>query len=423
MQKTSFRFSFPVVLLAIIVCLITAFGFGWYTGELHERRSEVPTGEGQVVNKSDTPDGVSEDIDFKQFWDVWDYIKGQYYEQPVSEQDLYYGAMKGMVDALPDDYSAFFTPEEAEEFMNQIDGTFEGIGAEIDVKDGQLQIVAPLPGTPAETAGLRTGDWILAIDGTETIGMAVEEAISKIRGEQGTQVILTIGRQQGAEILDIPVTRDTIVVDSVQWKVEDNGIMTIGVSTFNSDTSALFQEAVNEALTSDVKGIILDLRGNPGGLLTAAIDMASLWVGNQTVVIEKAQEGTQVYAGFLSARLQGIPTVVLVNGGSASGSEIVAGALQDYHVAILVGTQTYGKGSVQDYQELPDGSAVKVTIAQWYTPDGRSINKTGIAPDLVVDYTLEQYQAGSDPQKEKAIDILLYSYESTLQATTTTTEE
>ena len=413
------RISFSILLLIFLFSTMTSFGVGWYTGELHERRKEVPVGEGVVVNKSDAPKDVAENIDFQQFWNVWNYIKEQYYKQPVSETDLYYGAMQGMLEGLEDDYSTFFTPEEAEEFMNLIDGTFEGIGAEIGIKDEQLQIVAPLPGTPAEEAGLQTGDWILAIDGAVTTGMAVEEAVSKIRGEGGTQVVLTIGRQQGVEIMEIPVTRDTIIVDSVRWEIDENNLMTITVSTFNSDTTALFQEAVNKALTSNVQGIILDLRGNPGGLLTAAIDMASLWVGNETVVIEKAQEDTQVYAGFLSERLQGISTVVLVNGGSASGSEIVAGALQDYHVAVLVGTQTFGKGSVQDYQELPDGSAVKVTIAQWYTPNGRSINETGIAPDIEVEYTIEEYQAGADPQKEEALDILLHRYESTLQSVTT----
>lgn len=411
------RISFSILLLIFLFSTITSFGVGWYTGELHERRSEVPVGEGEVVNKSDAPKDISEDIDFQQFWDVWNYIKEQYYKQPVSETDLYYGAMQGMLDGLEDDYSTFFTPEEAEEFINEINGTFEGIGAEIGVKDDQLQIVSPLPGTPAEKAGLQTGDWILAIDDVITTGMAVEEAVSKIRGEGGTQVVLTIGRQGGAEIMEIPVTRDTIVVDSVRWETDENHLMTIKISTFNSDTLALFQEAVNEALTSDAKGIILDVRGNPGGLLTSAIDIASLWVGDEIIVIEKAQENAQAYAGFLSARLEGVPTVVLVNEGSASASEIVAGALQDYRVAILVGTQTFGKGSVQDYQELPDGSAVKVTIAQWYTPNGRSINETGIAPDIEVEYTLEEYQAGIDPQKDKAIDILLHSYESTLEST------
>jgi carboxyl-terminal processing protease len=280
-------------------------------------------------------------------------------------------------------------------------------------------VVAPLPGTPAEEAGLKTGDWILAIDGIETVGMATEEAVSLIRGEKDTQVVLTIGRGQGAEILDVPVIRDMIVVDSVKWEVREDHLMLIKISTFNEDTIGLLQEAANEALTAGVKGIIVDVRGNPGGMLVSAIDVASLWLGSQTVVIEKAQTDTQPYTGFLSPRLAGIPTVVLVNGGSASASEIVSGALQDYGAAVVVGTQTFGKGSVQDYQELPDGSAVKMTIAQWYTPNGRSINETGITPDVIVEYTLEQYQAGEDPQMDKAVEILLSDYENTKQALST----
>ena len=240
--------------------------------------------------------------------------------------------------------------------------------------------------------------------------MSVEKAVSLIRGEKGTQVVLTIVREGVDGITDYPITRDKIVIDSVKWSVDDQNVMTISISTFNHDTSQLFSQAIQEALTTGVTGIILDLRSNPGGLLTTAIDIASAWVGYDDVVIERSYADVQSFSGVSAPRLQGIPTVVLVNGGSASASEIVSGALQDYGYATIVGTQTFGKGSVQDYRELEDGSAVKITTAVWYTPDGRSINEEGIAPDVVVEYTVEEYQAGIDPQDVAAREILAGTY-------------
>ena len=238
----------------------------------------------------------------------------------------------------------------------------------------------------------------------------VDEAVSKIRGDEGTQVKLSVSRNGLDSLTEITITREKIVIDSVKWKIDENNIMRISISTFNDDTAELFLDAIQETLTKNVRGIIVDLRSNPGGLLTSAIDVASAWVGYQPVVIEKAQENAQTFKGMSAARLAGISTVVLVNGGSASGSEIVAGALQDYGVAKLVGTQTFGKGSVQDYRELSDGSAVKVTTATWYTPKGRTIHETGITPDIVIPFTLDEFKKGIDPQLDVAIKILLGTY-------------
>jgi carboxyl-terminal processing protease len=211
--------------------------------------------------------------------------------------------------------------------------------------------------------------------------------------------------------MDYTITREKILIESVTWAMDDKNIMLISISTFNHDTSDLFSQAVHEALTQDVDGIILDLRSNPGGLLTTAIDIASAWVGYDVVVIERAQEVIQTFRGVSAPRLGGIPTVVLVNGGSASASEIVSGALQDYGYATVVGTQTFGKGSVQDYRELEDGSALKITTAVWYTPNGRSINEEGVTPDVRIEYGIEDYQADLDPQMDVAKAILAGTYE------------
>jgi carboxyl-terminal processing protease len=259
------------------------------------------------------------------------------------------------------------------------------------------------------------------IDGNETPDMTIEEAISLIRGEKGTEVVLSVSRNGLESLQDISIIRDTITVHSVVWEIDDDNIMEIGISTFNQDTASLFNEAIQEALSEDVAGIILDLRSNPGGLLTSAIDVASAWVGYETVVIEQVRDTANTYDGLMAPRLEGIPTIVLVNGGSASGSEIVAGALQDYDFATIVGAQTFGKGSVQDYRELEDGAAIKITIAEWYTPNGRSINNTGITPDIEIEYTFEQYEEGIDPQYDVASQILLGTYEP--EEETTDTEE
>jgi len=400
-----------IFILSLLLVTIVMFSLGFFIGQASGVRSVVPQGQGELVGQGEVPRYLAQDVDFEQFWDIWNFVKEAYYKQPVSDIELFYGSMKGVLEGLDDPYSVYFDPEEAEEFSASLEGSFEGIGAEIGIKDDRLQIVAPLDGLPADQAGLLPGDWIVLIDEVETTGMSVEEAVTLIRGEKGTQVTLTIAREGVDGITDYTITRDKIVIDSVKWAVDENQIMTISISTFNHDTSELFSEAVQEALAANVQGIMLDLRSNPGGLLTTAIDIASAWVGYDAVVIERAQDDVQTFRGVSAPRLQGIPTVVLVNGGSASASEIVSGALQDYGYATIVGNQTFGKGSVQEYQELPDGSAVKITTAVWYTPQGRSINEEGILPDVTVEYTLEDYQAEVDPQRTTGLDVLLGTYE------------
>ena len=411
-----------LVLLLLVLTATAAGSIGFFVGESRGVRSVVPAGEGVVTGQGEVPEYLADDVDFEEFWNIWNLVKEEYYRQPVSDKDLYYGALKGLVSGMGDPYSVYFDPEEAQQFAADLEGSFEGIGAEIGIKEEKLQIVSPLSGSAAERAGLLPGDWIVMIDTVETFGMTVEEAVSRIRGEGGTQVALTISRVGTDGVFDVTITREKIVVDSVKWSISEDNVMTISLSTFNHDTTSLFNEAVQEALTANVAGIILDVRGNPGGLLTTAIEIASAWVGYDTVVIERIQDQSNSYKGVMAPRLQDIPTVVLVNGGSASASEIVAGALQDYGYATLVGTQTYGKGSVQDYRELEDGSAVKITTAEWYTPLGRTIHEEGIAPDQEILFTLEEYKAGLDPQKAVALEILFGTYVPAPEESETLTE-
>lgn len=401
--------TFPVLIGLLTVTL--AFVVGFFIGDARATRKLVPEGEGRVFGQGEVPAHLQEEVDFSQFWDIWNFVKESYYKQPVSDKELYYGALRGVVSGLDDPYSTYFDPEEAEQFTANLEGSFSGIGAEIGIRDEKLVVVAPLSDSPAERAGLQPGDWILEIDGAETPGMSVEEAVSKIRGEKGTEVTLLITRNGFETAQEVKIVRDKIVVDSVKWKLDEEQIMRISISTFNHETPELFSDVVQEILTSDVKGIIIDLRSNPGGLLSTAIDVASTWVGYKPVVIERTKDDARTFNGVKAPRLTGIPTVILVNGGSASASEIVAGALQDYKVATVVGTQTFGKGSVQDYRELEDGSAVKVTTAAWYTPKGRSIDETGIAPDIEVLFTAEEYAQGVDPQLNAAIDVIFVRYE------------
>lgn len=407
-KLTDMKRPVPKSFVGLIAALLIAFSFsaGFLVGQEQGVRSVVPVGEGKVLGVGEVPPGLDKDVNFSLFWNVWNLVKDEYVDQPISEKDLLYGSLKGMVAALGDQHSLFFDPEMAKEFASQLSGSFDGIGAEIEVKDSQLVIIAPLPGTPAEKAGLLTGDRILAIDGVETAGMPVDEAVKRIRGQKHTTVTLTISRDGWTQAKDYPIVRDTIVVESVKYTLRDDKIAVITIASFGEDTSRLFKIASDQAIKDGAKGIVLDLRGDPGGYLNAAIDVSSAWVGESTVVIEKIKDQEQKNIGTSLATLTGMPTVVLVNGGSASASEIVSGALQDHKDATIVGEQSFGKGSVQDYRDLPDGSAVKLTIARWYTPNDRSIDKLGITPDVIVPMTQADVDAGKDPQMDKAIEIL-----------------
>lgn len=371
-----------------------------------------------------------QDVDFKQFWDLWKMMKERYYLQPVTDKQLFYGALQGLANSVNDPYTVYFDPKVATEFAASLEGKFEGIGAEIGLKDSQLQVVAPLPGMPAERAGILAGDLILSINGTSTESMTVEQAVTLIRGPKGTQVTLTIFRlppkgEKAKEPKEVTITRDTIRVESVKTKKLEDGIAYIEVTNFNADTEEGFNRAVREVARSRPKGLVLDLRNNPGGFLDTAVSMASEWLGTSVVVKERRQGVIvdEIRGNRMDPRLKGVPTVILINQGSASASEIVAGALQDAGAATLIGTKTFGKGVVQDVQEFPDGSSIKMTIAEWLTPKERLIQKVGLEPNELVERTADDYEAKRDPQLERAIGFLLGKPTSTRATTTTSSRE
>lgn len=385
------------------VVLIAVFSAGTIVGDYY-----AGSGQGRVENKNaEEPVFMNQDVDFRMFWQVWNLLQEKYYKQPVPEVKLFYGALRGMVDSLEDPYTVFFTPSGVDEFNAELEGQFEGIGAEIGIKNDVLTIIAPLPNSPAEKAGLLPGDKVLAIDGEDTTGIYIEDAVMKIRGEAGTDVVLTIWREGAEETNDVSITRGEIDMVSVRTTIRDDGLAYVELFSFAEDTQDLFDEAVDEVLNSGARGIILDLRGNSGGYLEAAVYVASRWVGDKVITIERDQDGEEHnFYGQGKASLEGIPTVVLINGGTASGSEIVAGALRDYGVAETVGSQTYGKGSVQQMETLKDGSAVKITVAEWLTPDKISFNHDGLVPDYEIEMTEEDYNEDVDPQFDKALELL-----------------
>lgn len=348
-------------------------------------------------------------FDFNLYWEVWDRLKRDYVDKnKISDEDMFYGSLRGLASSMGDPYTVFMDPEEVKEFLGDMSGSFEGIGAEIGMRHDIITIIAPLSGMPAEKAGLRSGDRVYEINGESTLGLSVDAAVKKIRGPKDSEVVLTVIRDDEDKPLDITITRGLIVVKSVKTEMRADGILIITVSNFNDDTLSLFKEAMQEALLKNPKGIVLDLRNNPGGYLDTAIAMASAWVPEGPVVIEQFGEGRrEEYFSSGGAPLQDFKTVVLINGGSASASEIVAGALRDYKRATLVGDQSFGKGSVQGLRDLSGGSSLKVTVAQWMTPAGDYINNKGISPNIVVELTKEDINADLDPQLDKAIELIL----------------
>ncbi len=361
---------------------------------------------GSLLEKEKNPEILFKDVKFGLYWDVWNKIQEQFIDRPTAEPKLFYGSLVGRVASLGDPYTVFLEPQTASSFTEELSGKFEGIGAEIAIKNNRLTIVSPLPESPAEKAGLKGGDKIYEIDGYSTDNIDLNEAVKRIRGEKGTKVTLKIMR--GEELLTKEIERDTIKIFSVQFEMKENKIAYIKITNFNDDTFDRFKEAVNKALLENPKGIIIDLRNNPGGYLTQAVDIASYWVENgQVVVIEKFADGNEKpYTASGNPVLKNYPTMVLVNSGSASGSEILAGALQDYKLAELIGKKTFGKGSVQNLEEFEDGSALKITIARWLTPLGRQIDKNGIEVDEDIELTEEDYNADKDPQLDKALEML-----------------
>ena len=402
------------VILSLIILMSASFAGGMILAQKNELVKSASLKEavylGKIYNKYVTAPAnkLTQDVDFNQFWQVWDLLKEKYVDRnKLNDKIMFYGALKGLTESIGDPYTVYMEPILAQEFSNDLAGTFEGIGAEIGKKNDLITIVAPLADMPAEKAGLKSGDKIYAINGQSTASLAVDQAVSLIRGPKGSEVILTIFRDSFDKPQDFKIIRQAIIVKSVRTALRDDNLFIISITNFNDDTSELFKKAVREAIEKNPQGIMLDLRNNPGGYLETAIDVASEWIADGIIVTEQFNPGKKnEYLNRGRARLKDFPTAVLVNQGSASASEIVAGALKDYNKATIVGKKTFGKGSVQTLEGLQDSSSVKITVAKWLTPKGNNIDGQGIEPDIDVDLTPEDYEAGRDPQLEKAIEIL-----------------
>lgn len=345
-------------------------------------------------------------LDLSSVQTLYQTLRGKYDGQ-LDNTKLIDGAKHGLVEAAGDPYTVYFNSDEAQAFLGELEGTFEGIGAELGKRDGKLIVVSTLDGSPATKAGLRGQDAIAAVNDEPSIDWTIEKAVSEIRGEKGTTVKLTIIRGNDAP-REVTITRDTITDPSVKTEVTAENIGIMRISRFSeSETIRLARQAATEFKDRGVKGIVIDVRGNGGGYLNAAQNVSGLWLKNKVVVTERRDgEVVDTLRTGGNAPLEGIPTIVLVDGGSASASEIVAGALRDNKAARVVGAKTFGKGSVQVIEPLSDGGQLKVTTAKWYTPGGKNISKEGITPDIEVTIDDADIAAGRDPQRAKAIELL-----------------
>ncbi len=393
--------------IAIVLALILSFIVGMRFGEHRIRSSDF------VVDVYNTSASTTERVDFEPFWKAWNIINAKYAGSATSTsaQDKVWGAIEGLANSLGDPYTVFLPPEDEKAFEEMISGSFSGVGMEIGKRDDILTVIAPLKGTPAERAGIRAGDLILKIDDTATNDLAVDEAVARIRGEKGTTVTLTILHEGDEEPLTIPVVRDTIVVPTLTSEKRPDGVFVITLYSFDAHAIDQFEKAMKEFDWSGSDKLIIDLRGNPGGFLDAAVAIASFFLPEGDVVVREAYTRGEEENVHRSRGYQFIArpfeTIILVDKGSASASEILAGALSEHDVAKLVGEQTFGKGSVQELVPITRNTSLKLTIAQWLTPNGISISKAGLTPDYPVERTIDDIKAGKDPQLDKAVDLLI----------------
>lgn len=354
------------------------------------------------------------DVDLGTFWDVWDTLDQKFVvgssTEPLSDREKLDGAIEGLVGSYDDPYTIYLPPKETEMFEDDISGNFEGVGMEVGERDGVLTVIAPLPESPAMDAGILAGDAVIRIDGESTERMNIDEAVERIRGEKGTEVVLTVYREGEEELLDITVVRDTINIPTLETSERD-GVFIIKLFNFSAVSEAGVEEALREYARSGSRKLIFDVRGNPGGFLQSAVGIASYFLPTGKVVVREhfgddIEERLYRSQGRTLGQYAPEEMVVLVDGGSASASEILAGALKEHQVATVIGSQTFGKGSVQELVNFKDGSSLKVTIARWLTPLGVSISDGGLTPDIVVERTLEDWNEGRDPQLDAALEFL-----------------
>ncbi len=388
--------------LITLIVLAGVFRIGYVSGQ---KGFTFNPKEFKIINRNDSP----QTVDYSLLWKALDIVNSKYIDKDhIDQKKILYGAIRGAVSAAGDEYTEFFDPEDLADFKTQLQGSFSGIGAEVGKQNNNIVIVAPLEGSPAQRAGVQAKDIIVSIDDQSTQGMNIDEAVSKIRGEAGTSVTLTLFREGKDGTFDVKIVREKIELKSVKTSYKEvNGkqIAVITISRFGDDTKDLFDKAIAEIQTKNISGIVVDLRNNPGGYLDTSVELASDWLDKGKLVVTEAhsEKDNIVYNSKGYNRLGKYKTVVLVNGGSASASEILSGALKDNGIAQLIGEKTFGKGSVQELIPFGENMAVKVTVAKWITPSGKNLNKDGLNPDIEVKLSDDDVKNNRDPQLDRAL--------------------
>lgn len=395
------RLAYSTILLITIF-----FGVGVFIG--FSNRPEIY----KVVNVLGKEPETITNVDFSPFWKAWNDINEKYPNiKNINDKDKVYGAISGLIGSLNDPYSVFFGPDEAKLFEDDIQGNFGGVGMEIGIKDKILTVIAPMKNTPAYKANIKSGDKILKIDDLVTSGISIEKAVKLIRGEPGTVVRLTSFREGDKEPKEIKITRSIINIPTLDHELRSDGVFLIKLYSFSANSPSLFRDALKAFSNSKTDKLLLDLRGNPGGYLNASVNMASWFLEDGLTIVTEdygsnakpkiyRSEGYNVFSDKLKF-------VILIDAGSASASEIFAGAMQDYKKALLVGEQSYGKGSVQEIMKVTPDTLLKITVAKWLTPNGNFISEKGLTPDYVIPISVKDRENKSDPQFEKAIDLLI----------------
>jgi carboxyl-terminal processing protease len=393
------------IVVGSILLAVAIFFVGFYIGGKSEAQSVSAE---SVLNNDAT---ASTTADLAPFWKVWKTLEEKFVQthanKTVTDQDKIWGAIQGLAASYGDPYTTFFPPEESKSFNEEIQGNFEGVGMEVGIRDDVLTVVAPLKNNPAYKAGIKSGDQILKINGTSTATLSVDEAIKLIRGPKGTKVVITVARKDVKDPIDFTLVRETIDIPTLDTEILPGNIFVISLYNFSQSSADLFRGALRQFVSSGSHKLVLDLRDNPGGYLEAAVDMASWFLPmGKTVVTEDFGSTTpqDVYKSrgynIFNKNLQ---MLILTNGGSASASEILAGALQQYHVARLIGEQTFGKGSVQELLPITSDTSLKVTVARWLTPNGAWISEKGLTPDIIVPFVADKNDSKKDVQMDRVV--------------------
>ncbi|HEY4496650.1 MAG TPA: S41 family peptidase [Candidatus Paceibacterota bacterium] len=391
-----------IIPVAIFIVAIFSYSIGFGYGSSQPKNIVI-----EGLKGGENPENI--DADFKIFWEAWSELKSHHIDGgELNAKDFVYGAIEGLANSFNDPYTIFLDPEDSKKFNEDVGGSFGGIGAEIGIRNEQLTVIAPLKNTPAEKAGLRAKDKIIKINDEITSGVTIDDAVKSIRGVPGTKVTLTIFRDEWERSKDIEIIRQVIEVPTVDWKFVDDKLIHMQLSSFNWNLIGAFSKALTESLGEGGRGLIIDLRNNPGGFLETAVDLAGWFLDKGSVVVtEKFTSGKEnIFRANGNASLKHFPIVILINGGSASASEIFAGALKHHLETKIIGEKSFGKGTVQQLDQLSDGSSLKITIANWLMPNGEIIEKNGIEPDYPIEITDENIKNEEDPQLEKAIEIL-----------------